>query len=125
MAFQKILNIIIINFIKASPMAQIYYVISDRTDVIFSKAWEVIRFVMLSLCFTFRIFEVPSPALNSSFRPDAWVTRPKKADSPELWLSQHYLDSPLPPELLSRKALLTARFGGPEPVSWQPCLTSL
>ncbi|MPC99647.1 hypothetical protein E2C01_095075 [Portunus trituberculatus] len=37
MAFQKILNIII-NFIEASRMAQIYYVISDGTDVVFSDA---------------------------------------------------------------------------------------
>ncbi|XP_045101509.1 uncharacterized protein LOC123498472 [Portunus trituberculatus] len=28
-------------------------------------------------------------------------------------------------EVFSREALLTARFGGPEPVSWQPCLASL
>ncbi|MPC80056.1 hypothetical protein E2C01_074620 [Portunus trituberculatus] len=40
MAFQKILNI---NFIEASPMAQIYYVISDRTDVVFNKALDVMR----------------------------------------------------------------------------------
>ncbi|MPC56027.1 hypothetical protein E2C01_049976 [Portunus trituberculatus] len=37
MAFQKILNIIIISFIEANPMAQVYYVISDRTDVVFIK----------------------------------------------------------------------------------------
>ncbi|MPC36261.1 hypothetical protein E2C01_029713 [Portunus trituberculatus] len=43
MAFQKILNIIIINFIEASPMAHIYHVISDHTDVIFSEAWEVMH----------------------------------------------------------------------------------
>ncbi|MPC67246.1 hypothetical protein E2C01_061417 [Portunus trituberculatus] len=43
MAFRKILNIIIINFTEASPMAQIYYVISDRIDVVFSEAWEVIH----------------------------------------------------------------------------------
>ncbi|MPC13891.1 hypothetical protein E2C01_006640 [Portunus trituberculatus] len=49
----------------------------------------------------------------------------EKADSPELWVSEHYLDSSLRPEVFSREALLIARFGGPEPVSWQPCLASL
>ncbi|MPC42097.1 hypothetical protein E2C01_035711 [Portunus trituberculatus] len=41
MAFQKILNIIIINFIEANPMAQIYYVKTKKYVIYFSADGSV------------------------------------------------------------------------------------